>query len=145
MRNRALHVTLVVREPSTVELTVAEHVQLDRLTRSGRGYVAERHGGLLDRGMATLSLDPGYYFFQTLSGAHLRVIRGGVTTAVVANINPEGPTPPPAPASDPPPQPDASDEEQIVLDLARADVRATGDRQLVLARQPPGKTPKSSN
>ncbi len=78
MRKKALHVTLHVREPSTVDLTVAERVQLDRLVPSGGGYVAERCGRLLQPGVATVALEAGRYFFKTLSDAHLRVVCGGV-------------------------------------------------------------------
>lgn len=74
------------REPSIVELAVGEKVQLDRLLPSDHGHVAERHGRLLDRGVATLSLEPGYYFFKTLSDTHLKVIRGGVAHRV-ANVD----------------------------------------------------------
>jgi hypothetical protein len=82
MRKRALQVTLDVREPSIVELTIGERVQLDRLEPSHHGYVAKRHGDLLDRGVATLALDQGLYCFKTLSDANLKVIQGGVDTGV---------------------------------------------------------------
>ena len=85
MRRKPLQVTLAVREPSVVALTIGDKVQLDRLSPTGRGYVAERHGALLDRGTATIALDPGYYFFKTLSDAGLRVVRGGVDTSAGTN------------------------------------------------------------
>ncbi len=78
MRRKALHVTLSVREPSTVDLTVAERVQLDRLVPSGGSYAAERRGGLLQPGVTTVALEPGRYLFKTLSNAHLKVVCGGV-------------------------------------------------------------------
>jgi len=78
MRKKPLHVTLAVREPSTVDVTVGEKVQLDRLVPTRSGCVAERHGALLNRGVTRLALAPGRYFFKTLSDAHLKVIRGGV-------------------------------------------------------------------
>jgi len=78
MRKKALHVTLDVREPSTVDLTVGEKVQFDRLVRSQRSDVAERRGDLLTPGVTTLALEPGRYFFKTLSDAHLKVVCGGV-------------------------------------------------------------------
>lgn len=78
MKRKALQVTLDVRAPSVVELTVGNKVQLDRLVPSSHGHVAERHGSLLDPGVATLSLEPGFYFFKTLSDTHLKVVRGGV-------------------------------------------------------------------
>jgi len=81
MRKKALHVTLNVREPSTVDLTVAERVQLDRLVPSGAGYAAERCGGVLQPGVRTVALEPGRYFFKTLSDAHLKVVCGGVDIA----------------------------------------------------------------
>jgi len=81
MRKKALHVTLNVREPSTVDLTVAERVQLDRLVPSGGGYAAERRGGILQPGVTTVALEPGRYFFKTPSDAHLKVVCGGVDTS----------------------------------------------------------------
>jgi hypothetical protein len=107
MRKSALQVTLDVREPSVVELTVGEKVQLDRLVPSDHGHVAERHGSLLDRGVATLSLEPGFYFFKTLSDANLKVIRGGVTTGLSTNNKDNDPRLPPISPSAPPPAPDA--------------------------------------
>ena len=35
--------------------------------------------------MATLLLEPGYYFFKTLSDANLKVVRGGVNTTAGTN------------------------------------------------------------
>jgi len=81
MRKKALHVTLNVREPSTVDLTVAERVQLDRLVPSGGVYVAQRHSGLLQPGLTTVALEPGRYFFKTLSDAHLKIVCGGLDIA----------------------------------------------------------------
>ncbi|HEX3758838.1 MAG TPA: hypothetical protein VHW23_09040 [Kofleriaceae bacterium] len=78
MKLKALHVTLNVREPSTVDLTVGERVQLDRLVPSRGGYTAERRGGVLQPGVSTVVLEPGRYFFKTLSDAHLKVVCGGV-------------------------------------------------------------------
>src|SRR5262245_25170770 len=96
MKKKALQVTFDVREPSVVELTVGDQVQLDRLTPSSRGYVAQRHGALLGRGMATLALDPGLYFFKTLADANFKVIRGGVNTSVTTNNKGDWPDPPKA-------------------------------------------------
>jgi len=81
MRKKSLHVTLNVREPSTVDLTVAERVQLDRLVPSGGSCVAPRRGGLLRPDVTTVALEPGRYFFKTLSDAHLKVVCGGVDIA----------------------------------------------------------------
>jgi len=94
MRKKALQVMLDVREPSIIELTVGERVQLDRVLPLHPGYVAERHGDLLERGVATLSLDPGTYYFKTLSDANLKVIRGGVDTS--ASTNEKSPWPDPS-------------------------------------------------
>ena len=99
MRKKALQVTLEVREPSTVELTVGEKVQLDRLSESPRGYVAERHDKLLDRGLTRLSLEPGLYFFRTLSNANLEVVRGGVTARAAGDGGKDLPPPPLVPGA----------------------------------------------
>jgi hypothetical protein len=94
MRKRTLQVTLDVREPSVVELRVGDRVQLDRLVRRHDGWLPRRHGNLLQPGVATLALEPGRYFFKTLSDAHLEVVRGGVGTVVAAD-DPKNPLPPP--------------------------------------------------
>ena len=94
MRKKALQVTLEVVEPSVVELTVGDRVRLDRLARAEHGYVAERRGDVLAPGRATLPLEPGYYFFRTLSDASLRVVSGGVNTAV-GSRGKDPPVPPP--------------------------------------------------
>ena len=93
MRRKPLQVTLEVREPSAVEITVGERVQLDRLVRARHGYVAERHGGLIGAGATTLDLAPGHYHFKTLSDVSLRVVRGGVT-ATPDERDPKDPNPP---------------------------------------------------
>jgi len=89
-----LHVSLHAREPSVVEVTVAERVQLDRLVPSLQGYVAERLGRLLDPGPNTVALPPGHYFFKTLSDANLRVVTGGVTTGIALDTKNGLPDPP---------------------------------------------------
>jgi hypothetical protein len=89
-----LHVSLHARESSVVEVTVGDRVQLDRLTPSPHGYLAERLGRLLDPGITTVALEPGYYFFKTLSDASLRVVTGGVTAGVVAHDKDTWPDPP---------------------------------------------------
>jgi hypothetical protein len=98
MKRKPLHVSLHAREPSVVELTVGDRVQLDRLTRTPHGNVAERHGRLLGPGVATVALDPGCYFFKTLSDANLRVVTGGVTAGVATSTKDP---PPPPPVSSP--------------------------------------------
>ena len=77
MKKKALQVTLDVREPSVIELTIGDKVQLDRLTPSDHGYVPVRHGAVLDPGAATLALERGFYLFRTLCDANLKVVRGG--------------------------------------------------------------------
>jgi hypothetical protein len=111
MRKKALQVGLDVREPSVVELTVEEKVQLDRLAPSHHGYVAERHGALLEPGVAMLSLAPGFYFFKTLSDARLKVVRGGVNTTASTN-NDKKPWPDPGSTpTTPPPVPGGSGDD----------------------------------
>jgi hypothetical protein len=96
MKKRALQVALHAREPSVIELTVRERVQLDRITPSQHGCIAKRHGALLEPGVNTLALAQGHYFFKTLSDTHLHVVRGGVDTTPIANTkdgsgSPDGP------------------------------------------------------
>jgi hypothetical protein len=81
MKKRALQVSLHAHELSVVELTVGERVQFDRLQPSQHGYVAERHGSLLEPGVTTLTLAQGHYFFKTLADVNLKVVRGGVDTS----------------------------------------------------------------
>src|SRR5678815_5770614 len=95
MRKRALHVALHASEPSVVEVTVGERVQLDRITPSQRGGVAERHGALLEPGVNTLALAQGHYFFKTLSDAHLHVVRGGIDAQPAPHDKDPWPDPPP--------------------------------------------------
>ena len=82
MKKKPLRVSLHARESSVVELTVGARVQLDRLIPSPRGYLAERHGCLLEPGVTTVALPPGHYSFKTLSDAHLRVVSGGVAAGL---------------------------------------------------------------
>ena len=85
MKRKPLHVSLHAREPSVVEVTVGDRVQLDRVTPSQHGHIAERHGRLLDPGTTTVALQPGHYFFKTLSDANLRVVTGGVDAGTTVN------------------------------------------------------------
>jgi len=101
VKKKPLQVVLHAREPSLVEFTVGDRVQLDRLTLSPHGYVAERHGKLLEPGVTTLALAEGQYFFKTLADTHLRVICGGVETSASTNGT-KNPFPDP-PAQPPPP------------------------------------------
>ena len=102
MKRKPLHVSLHAREPSVVELTVGDRVQIDRLTPAARGYLAERHGRLLTPGTTTLALEPGHYFFKSLSDANLRVVTGGVA-ARIAEEETKDPPPDPPKVSDVPP------------------------------------------
>ena len=95
MKRKPLHVSLHAREPSVVEVTVGDRVQLDRVTPSPHGYIAERHGRLLDPGTTTVALQPGHYFFKTLSDANLRVVTGGVATRTPAGTGGKQVPPPP--------------------------------------------------
>jgi len=104
MKRKPLHVSLHAREPSVVELTLGDRVQLDRVTPSPHGYVAERHGRLLDPGVTTVALEPGRYFFKTLSDAHLRVVTGGVSASAASSTK----EPPPPPPLDQPPAGDGT-------------------------------------
>lgn len=99
MKRKPLQVRLHAREPSIVELTLGDRVQIDRLIASPRGYLAERHGRLLDRGVNTVTLAPGHYVFQTLSNANLHVVTGGVSA--VSASDPKNPLPPPVSNGDP--------------------------------------------
>jgi hypothetical protein len=95
MKRKPLQVSLHAREPSVVELTVGDRVQLDRVTPSQHGCVAERHGRLLEPGVHTVALSPGHYFFKTLSDANLRVVTGGVARRIAASDKDKWPDPPP--------------------------------------------------
>jgi hypothetical protein len=106
---KPLHVSMHAREPSAVELTLGDRVQLDRLTASPRGCVAERHGALLQPGTTTVALEPGHYLLRTLSDAHLRVVTGGVAVASVTN--PKSPWPPAAGDDDPQPPPGSKGDD----------------------------------
>jgi hypothetical protein len=97
MKKKPLRVSLDVKQPSIVELTVGENVQLDRLVPSTDCYVAERHGDLINPGATTLALEQGLYAFKTLSSAHLKVVQGGVMTAVGNGTKSSWPDPPPSP------------------------------------------------
>jgi hypothetical protein len=102
MKKKPLQVSLYVKQPSVVELTVGDKVQLDRLMPASHGYVAEHHGALLGPGVTMLRLDQGCYFFKTLSEAHLRVVHGGVDTTARIN-DPKNPWPPPVMSDEAPP------------------------------------------
>ena len=107
MKKKPLRVSLHARESSVVELTVGDRVQLDRVTPSQHGRIAERHGRLLDPGVNTVALPPGHYYFKTLSDANLRVVTGGVSAGITAHNKGDWPD---ASATDPPPPPAKGDE-----------------------------------
>ena len=113
MKRKPLHVSLHAREPSVVEVTVGDRVQLDRVTPSQHGYLAERHGRLLDPGTTTVALEPGHYFFKTLSDANLRVVTGGISAGITAHTKDGNNSPDPPKASDgtPLPLPSAAGDE----------------------------------
>jgi hypothetical protein len=114
MRKQPLQVSLHVKQPSLVKLTIADRVQLDRLVPSPDGYLAERHGDLLVAGVATLALAQGHYFFKTLSPAHLKVIHGGVDAAQGV-ITKDGPPPPIGQGNIPSPSSRGSDASSELL------------------------------
>jgi hypothetical protein len=90
-----LMVALFVAEPSNVELTVQDHVRVDRVTDAG----AERYGDLVSPGTTSLHLAVGTYVFRTTQDAQVRL---SDTTAVrVVTVNPankDGPWPDPSAA-----------------------------------------------
>jgi hypothetical protein len=85
MKKKPLQVSIRVSKPSVIELTVGDKVQLDRLIASPDGYLAERHGKLLNPGVRTIALDQGFYFLKTLSEANLKVVHGGVEAEQATN------------------------------------------------------------
>jgi hypothetical protein len=99
MKKRRLQVSLQVTRPSVVELTVGDKVQLDRLSPSPSSpspcFLAERHGGLIGPGLTTLHLEQGFYYFKTLTEAHLKVISGGISASITGD-DPKDPWPPPS-------------------------------------------------
>lgn len=96
-RRKSLLVTLDVTQPSLIELTAHEHVQLERLVATPRGALAERQGALLPPGTTRVTLDAGRFHFKSLSDTQLRVVQGGVSTQVHANNKDPWPDPPSVP------------------------------------------------
>jgi hypothetical protein len=76
----SLMVALYVAEPAIVNLTVHDHVRLDRVT----GTSAEPYGSLVPPGTTPVRLAAGTYVFRTTAdaqvqlgeGAHVPVLRG---------------------------------------------------------------------
>lgn len=99
MKKKPLLVALHVREPSVVEFTVGERVQLDRLAPSSRGVLPERHGGLLEPGVSTRALAQGRYCFKTLTDANLRVVHGGAAVHIVPHDKDNDPRASPDPGA----------------------------------------------
>ena len=64
-----LMVALYVAEPAVVNLTVHDHVQLDRVT----GTSAERYGNLLPPGTTPVHLAAGTYVFRTTADAQVQL------------------------------------------------------------------------
>jgi hypothetical protein len=93
----ALMVVLYVHASSDIELTARETVRLDRLAYSeADGFVAERHGDLLEPGTTQVRLAEGVYHFRTAHDAQLRVADPDSVTVVAPSVNddPKDPWPP---------------------------------------------------
>jgi hypothetical protein len=94
-----LMVALYVAEPAIVNLTVHDHVQLDRVT----GTSAERHGGLISPGSTPVRLAAGTYVFRTTGDAQVQLDESAAVsvTAVIQPNTKDGngsPDPPKAQA-----------------------------------------------
>ena len=90
-----LMVALYVAEPAVVNLTVHDHVQLDRLA----GTSAERYGGLLPPGTTPVRLAAGTYVFRTTADAQVQLNQGAaveVTAVPLSDDKDKWPDPPPA-------------------------------------------------
>ena len=66
-----LMVALYVAEPAIVNLTVHDHVQLDRVT----GTSAERYGDLVPSGTIPVHLAAGTYVFRTIADAQVQLAK----------------------------------------------------------------------
>jgi len=97
-RRKPLVVTLETTQPSVIELTAHEALQLDRLIPSSRGHIAERYGALVPAGTTRVSLDVGQFCFKALSDTQLRVVQGGVQARTSGTSKD---MPPPAPSAEP--------------------------------------------
>jgi hypothetical protein len=64
-----LMVALYVSEPSQVELTVADHVRLDRVTRDS----VQAQGDLIQPGTTSVNLAEGTYLFRTTGDAQIQL------------------------------------------------------------------------
>src|SRR5947209_15290309 len=79
----SLMVALYVAEPAIVNLTVHDHVQLDRLT----GTSAERHGGLLPPGTTPVRLAAGTYVFRTTGDAQVQLNKGAAVEVTAVPLS----------------------------------------------------------
>jgi hypothetical protein len=94
----SLMVALYVAEPAVVNLTVHDHVQLDRLT----GTSAERHGDVLPPGTTPVRLAAGTYVFRTTGDAQVQLDKGAaveVTAVPLSDDKDKWPDPPPVVAT----------------------------------------------
>ncbi|HKT00265.1 MAG TPA: hypothetical protein VJT31_12100 [Rugosimonospora sp.] len=92
-----LMVALYVHEPSQVELTVQDHVRVDRVVPSDtRGTSLERYGPLVPPGTVSLELAPGAYYLRTTRDAQVR-LADPAAVQVVARPSDKDPWPPPPP------------------------------------------------
>jgi hypothetical protein len=90
-----LMVALYVAEPAVVNLTVHDHLQLDRVT----GTSAERHGDLVPPGTTPVHLAAGTYVFRTTGDAQVQPNEGAaveVTAVHSLSDKDKWPDPPPA-------------------------------------------------
>jgi len=93
-----LMVALYVAEPAIVNLTVHDHVQLDRIT----GASAERHGDLVPPGTTPIHLAAGTYVFRTTADAQVQLDEGApveVTAVLLSDDKDKWPDPLPAATS----------------------------------------------
>jgi hypothetical protein len=67
-----LMVALYVAEPSHVQLTVQDHVRIDRVA----GASAGRYGDLVPPGTTTVHLAEGTYLFRTTRDAQVQLVEG---------------------------------------------------------------------
>jgi hypothetical protein len=91
----SLMVALYVAEPTVVNLTVHDHVQLDRVT----GTSAERYGGLIPPGTTPVRLAAGTYVFRTTGDAQVQLVQQTaihVTAVPLSDDKDKWPDPPPA-------------------------------------------------
>jgi len=81
---------------ATVELTVQDHVRVDRVTAAG----PQRVGGLVRPGTTALRLAEGTYMFRTGRDAQVKVVDGAAVEAVAVPSAGTKTAWPPPPAAD---------------------------------------------